>query len=274
MVLCGVLPGLSPPSARARDAPAEALTWLLDCLWRVYSSGCYTSSSPHRALGICSLLAASCGCSHGARGVRASWLSRCLFGGTSWGGWWRWQVQACGFASVRSAQLCLLRPQVLPSALKVGRTWLRSLLRFIFHVHCGPAHLSQAASCVHILPPPPPRRMGQRCHRAQGGLSCSWMWLPDLPFPAGLWSLSYEQELTTPLHITASRGYTECLRLLLRRGAAVNFAPGGKTALHEACAAARTDCVRLLLSFGADPEAVSEDGYKPLHLCKSPDSLE
>ncbi|NXM67810.1 ASB10 protein, partial [Serilophus lunatus] len=90
----------------------------------------------------------------------------------------------------------------------------------------------------------------------------------------GLWSLSYEQELTTPLHITASRGYTECLRLLLLRGAAVDFAPGGKTALHEACAAASTDCVRLLLSSGADPEAVSEDGYRPLHLCKSPDSLE
>ncbi|KAM6421920.1 ankyrin repeat and SOCS box protein 10 [Rhynochetos jubatus] len=90
----------------------------------------------------------------------------------------------------------------------------------------------------------------------------------------GLWSLSYEQELTTPLHITASRGYVDCLRLLLLRGAAVDFAPGGKTALHEACAAASTDCVRLLLSFGADPEAVSEDGYKPLHLCKSPDSIE
>ncbi|NXB28806.1 ASB10 protein, partial [Eulacestoma nigropectus] len=90
----------------------------------------------------------------------------------------------------------------------------------------------------------------------------------------GLWSLSYEQELTTPLHITASRGYTDCLRLLLLRGAAVDFAPGGKTALHEACAAARTDCVRLLLSSGADPEAVSEDGYRPLHLCKSSDSIE
>ncbi|XP_039940232.1 ankyrin repeat and SOCS box protein 10 isoform X1 [Hirundo rustica] len=90
----------------------------------------------------------------------------------------------------------------------------------------------------------------------------------------GLWSLSYEQELTTPLHITASRGYTDCLRLLLLRGAAVDFAPGGKTALHEACAAASADCVRLLLSSGADPEAVSEDGYRPLHLCKSSDSIE
>ncbi|NXE15366.1 ASB10 protein, partial [Lophotis ruficrista] len=90
----------------------------------------------------------------------------------------------------------------------------------------------------------------------------------------GLWSLSYEQELTSPLHITASRGYADCLRLLLLRGAAVNFAPGGKTALHEACAAASTHCVRLLLGFGADPEAVSEDGYRPLHLCKSQDSIE
>ncbi|NXG19229.1 ASB10 protein, partial [Grallaria varia] len=90
----------------------------------------------------------------------------------------------------------------------------------------------------------------------------------------GLWCLSYEQELTTPLHITASRGYTDCLRLLLCRGAAVDFAPGGRTALHEACAAASTGCVRLLLTSGADAEAVSDDGYRPLHLCKTPDSIE
>ncbi|NXD28838.1 ASB10 protein, partial [Spelaeornis formosus] len=90
----------------------------------------------------------------------------------------------------------------------------------------------------------------------------------------GLWSLSYEQELTTPLHITASRGYSACLRLLLLRGAAVDSAPGGRTALHEACAAASADCVRLLLGAGAEPDAVSEDGYKPLHLCKSSGSIE
>ncbi|NWR44619.1 ASB10 protein, partial [Regulus satrapa] len=90
----------------------------------------------------------------------------------------------------------------------------------------------------------------------------------------GLWSLSYEQELTTPLHITASRGHTACLRLLLLRGAAVDLAPGGRTALHGACAAAHADCVRLLLRAGADPEALSEDGYRPLHLCRSSDSIE
>ncbi|NWS23433.1 ASB10 protein, partial [Polioptila caerulea] len=90
----------------------------------------------------------------------------------------------------------------------------------------------------------------------------------------GLWSLSYEQELTTPLHITAGRGHAACLRLLLLRGAAVDLAPGGRTALHDACAAARGDCVRLLLRAGADPEAVSEDGRRPLHLCNTPDSIE
>ncbi|KAI1242479.1 hypothetical protein IHE44_0000004 [Lamprotornis superbus] len=90
-----------------------------------------------------------------------------------------------------------------------------------------------------------------------------------------LWSLSYEQELTTPLLITASRGHTACLRLLLLRGAAADFAPGGRTALHAACAASSAACARLLLRAGAHPEALSEDGYRPLHLCcKSSDSIE
>ncbi|KAM7069882.1 ankyrin repeat and SOCS box protein 10 isoform 1-T1 [Acridotheres tristis] len=91
----------------------------------------------------------------------------------------------------------------------------------------------------------------------------------------GLWSLSYEQELTTPLLITASRGHTACLRLLLLRGAAADFAPGGRTALHAACAASSAACARLLLRAGAHPEALSDDGYRPLHLCcKSSDSIE
>lgn len=64
---------------------------------------------------------------------------------------------------------------------------------------------------------------------------------------AGLWSLSYEQELTTPLHITASRGFAECLRLLLQRGADVDQAPGGSTALHESCERCQPECTKLLL---------------------------
>ncbi|XP_032090654.1 ankyrin repeat and SOCS box protein 10 [Thamnophis elegans] len=100
---------------------------------------------------------------------------------------------------------------------------------------------------------------------------------PDLRWTSqkwGLWSLTYEQELTTPLHITASRGYLDCLRHLLLRGAEVDLAPGGQTALHAACATATADCVRLLLSFGADPGAVSEGGFQPLHLCRNPASSE
>ncbi|XP_028833214.1 ankyrin repeat and SOCS box protein 10 isoform X3 [Denticeps clupeoides] len=90
----------------------------------------------------------------------------------------------------------------------------------------------------------------------------------------GLWSLTYEQELTTPLHITASRGFTECLRHLLLRGANVNLAPGGTTALHEACEECQAESVRLLLSYGANANAADEDGHMPLHLCTNVDSLE
>lgn len=90
----------------------------------------------------------------------------------------------------------------------------------------------------------------------------------------GLWSLSYEQELTTPLHITASRGFTDCLRLLLQRGANVDLAPGGITALHEACENCQPECTKLLLLHGANANAVSEEGFMPLHLCSQPESLE
>ncbi|XP_059914170.1 ankyrin repeat and SOCS box protein 10 isoform X1 [Gadus macrocephalus] len=90
----------------------------------------------------------------------------------------------------------------------------------------------------------------------------------------GLWSLSYEQELTTPLHITACRGFADCLRLLLQRGADVELAPGGSTALHEACESCQPECAKLLLSHGANANAVSEDGLMPLHVCTLPESLE
>ncbi|XP_061112464.1 ankyrin repeat and SOCS box protein 10 isoform X1 [Conger conger] len=90
----------------------------------------------------------------------------------------------------------------------------------------------------------------------------------------GLWSLTYEQELTTPLHIAAGRGFAECLRHLLQRGADVELSPAGTTALHEACENGHTECVKLLLSYGANANAVSEDGLMPLHVCTSPESLQ
>ncbi|KAK7118652.1 hypothetical protein R3I94_022221 [Phoxinus phoxinus] len=89
-----------------------------------------------------------------------------------------------------------------------------------------------------------------------------------------LWSLTYEQELTTPLHITAGRGFTECLRHLLVRGARVDLAPGGTTALHEACEECQPECAKLLLQYRAKANAANEDGQMPLHVCTELDSLE
>ncbi|XP_065795020.1 ankyrin repeat and SOCS box protein 10 isoform X3 [Muntiacus reevesi] len=89
-----------------------------------------------------------------------------------------------------------------------------------------------------------------------------------------LWSLTYEEELTTPLHVAASRGHVEILRLLLRRRARPDGAPGGRTALHEACAAGHAACVHVLLVAGADPNIPDQDGRRPLHLCGGAGSLE
>ncbi|XP_041421625.1 ankyrin repeat and SOCS box protein 10 isoform X3 [Xenopus laevis] len=89
-----------------------------------------------------------------------------------------------------------------------------------------------------------------------------------------IWSLTYEEEFTCPLFVTASRGYAECLQLLLRQGANVDFAPGGETALHGACENAHTECAKILLSYGANPNVGSQDGAHPLHCCKSPESYQ
>ncbi|XP_054939635.1 ankyrin repeat and SOCS box protein 10 isoform X4 [Physeter macrocephalus] len=89
-----------------------------------------------------------------------------------------------------------------------------------------------------------------------------------------LWSLTYKEELTTPLHVAASRGHTEILRLLLRRRARPDSAPGGRTALHEACAAGHAACVHVLLVAGADPNVPDQDGKRPLHLCGAAGSLD
>ncbi|OCT61253.1 ankyrin repeat and SOCS box protein 18 [Xenopus laevis] len=90
---------------------------------------------------------------------------------------------------------------------------------------------------------------------------------------AGLWTLEYTQELTTPLCITSAHGYSECVRYLLHRRADPNAAPGGRSPLQEACAGGHADCVQLLLDYGADPNQLSDDGLSPLHYCDTVGSL-
>ncbi|KAM6238454.1 ankyrin repeat and SOCS box protein 16 [Porphyrio hochstetteri] len=95
------------------------------------------------------------------------------------------------------------------------------------------------------------------------------VWAPE----QGLWVLSPRRQHTSALRIAASRGYSDCARHLVLRGAAVDAVVGGQAPLHDAAAAPRPDCARLLLAFGADPNVLSAEGSAPLHLCAAPDSL-
>ncbi|KAM6399294.1 ankyrin repeat and SOCS box protein 16 [Rhynochetos jubatus] len=95
------------------------------------------------------------------------------------------------------------------------------------------------------------------------------VWSPE----QGLWVLSPRRQQTSALRIVAGRGYADCARHLLLRGAEVDAVVGGRAPLHDSVAAPRPDCVRLLLAFGADPNVLSAEGSAPLHLCTAPDSL-
>ncbi|XP_075033368.1 ankyrin repeat and SOCS box protein 16 [Mixophyes fleayi] len=94
-------------------------------------------------------------------------------------------------------------------------------------------------------------------------------WSPEM----GLWSLMPKKSHTTPLRITAGRGYSDCVRHLISRGANPNSTVGGRGALHESCEGHHVECTQLLLSRGADPNLQSEDGLAPLHLCTTKETL-
>ncbi|KAF4804470.1 Ankyrin repeat and SOCS box protein 16 [Turdus rufiventris] len=95
------------------------------------------------------------------------------------------------------------------------------------------------------------------------------VWSPE----QGLWVLSPRRQHTSALRIAAARGYEDCARHLLLRGAAVDAVVGGRAPLHDSAAAPHPNCARLLLAFGADPNVLSADGSAPLHLCTAPRSL-
>lgn len=71
----------------------------------------------------------------------------------------------------------------------------------------------------------------------------------------------------TALHLAAEGGFSECISLLLSKGAnadAINYK--GQTALHLAARAQSVECVEMLLNTGAcDSNAVDNDMRSPLH---------
>eukprot|EP00058_Branchiostoma_floridae_P003217 XP_002588705.1 hypothetical protein BRAFLDRAFT_131217 [Branchiostoma floridae] len=111
-----------------------------------------------------------------------------------------------------------------------------------------------------------------------------------------IWSMTFVKEYTTPLYITASKGYIECMRHLLDRRADVNYSPNGWSPLHAAVDGGHVDAVQrgtninaktydveetplhvaaqnglfdlvdLLLEKGADPNATNNEGDTPLAL--------
>ncbi|XP_013911025.1 PREDICTED: ankyrin repeat and SOCS box protein 16 [Thamnophis sirtalis] len=89
----------------------------------------------------------------------------------------------------------------------------------------------------------------------------------------GLWVLTAQKKHTSPLRITAARGYQDCVKHLLLKGADVNAVIGGKAALHDSCANHHEECTRLLLRYGANANILSEEGLAPLHLCTTHETL-
>ena len=90
-------------------------------------------------------------------------------------------------------------------------------------------------------------------------------------------STSVEEELhwrdgagQMALHRACHQGYTECVRMLIEAGAAVEATDDASwTPLHFACSKHRVDCAKLLLEAGANPDAANSRGNTPMHLAGS-----
>jgi ankyrin repeat protein len=72
------------------------------------------------------------------------------------------------------------------------------------------------------------------------------------------------------LQAAVAMGRMETVKLLLERGANVNFVqePSGLTALHIAASRKDLAVVRLLIQKGAKKDAVSADGKKPVDIAR------
>ena len=85
----------------------------------------------------------------------------------------------------------------------------------------------------------------------------------------GLWQDAHEQDLVSALHLAASRGNLECLKLLLEHSpAAVNALDShGRTPLHSAAHAGCLEAVEELMNkYGADATRVDSQNQTALQV--------
>lgn len=88
----------------------------------------------------------------------------------------------------------------------------------------------------------------------------------DLKDKTGLTALFYAS--ASYLHLT------ECVRLLLKRGADPNFvSPSGDTPLHMTVYRGNTDMVELLVGHGANPSIANMHHIYPVDLCKQDETI-
>lgn len=74
----------------------------------------------------------------------------------------------------------------------------------------------------------------------------------------------YKSQLSTALFVSANKGKKECVELLIKEGANVNWATNlGRTALHAAAATGKSNCIDSLLGSGADADMVDFAGKTP-----------
>lgn len=80
----------------------------------------------------------------------------------------------------------------------------------------------------------------------------------------------------TPLHVAASLGSVECVKLLLNHGAdvRVQFGDARSTPLHLAADEGSAECTRLLIESGAPADAKNSRGQTALHLAALAQSAE
>ena len=72
-----------------------------------------------------------------------------------------------------------------------------------------------------------------------------------------------------PIHIAATRGDIDEIKLILGHGADINCkGEHGYTALHDAVEQGHRAAVEYLLNQGADPESLNDDGVSPAELAK------